>query len=137
MEYWKSVKGYETMYQISNYGNVKSLNFGRTGKEGLLKTTIDRHGYKYVEFAGRKKFKIHQLVAIAFIPNPENKPTVNHNDENKQNNHVDNLTWFTVNEQNKYSKGRKCVVNGIEYNSLREAAEATSIDRRKIKRMVA
>ena len=96
------------MYQVSNYGNVKSLARQRRNskglymqKEKLLSLTNTSTGYKKVELVknGKKKsYKVHRLVAMAFIDNPENKPEVNHIDGNKINNHVDNLEWVTSSE---------------------------------------
>ena len=95
-EIFKDIKGYEGKYQVSNHGNVKSLNYHRTGKERLLKPTLQTTGYLYVSlFKPLKRFQIHRLVANAFIPNPNNLPCVNHKDEDKTNNHVDNLEWCT------------------------------------------
>ena len=96
------------MYQISNYGNVKSLARQRKNskgvymqKEKLLSLTNTSTGYKKVELVknGKKKgHKVHRLVAMAFIDNPENKPQVNHIDGNKTNNYVGNLEWVTSSE---------------------------------------
>ena len=98
MEIWKDIKGFEGKYQVSNYGNVKSLNYNRTGKERLLKQNIDKYSYHNIHlysYGKDKRFLIHRIVAEAFIPNPDNLPYVNHKDENKHNNHVDNLEWCT------------------------------------------
>ena len=107
-EVWKDVEGYEGLYQVSTCGNVKSLPKVRrngTGtyiqKERLLKPSNTSTGYKKVELCKdgkRKGFKVHRLVAIAFIPNPDNKPEVNHIDGNKINNNIDNLEWVTSSE---------------------------------------
>lgn len=92
-EIWKDIDGYDGLYQISNLGNVRSLKFG---KIKLLKQINDKYGYKKVDLYKDRKTKtckIHRLVAQAFIPNPNNLPEVNHKDENKSNNCVDNLEW--------------------------------------------
>lgn len=99
MEIWKDIKGFEGLYQISNYGRVKSLNYRLTGKEQLMTQGTTHKGYKKVKFLDHKKYFVHRLVAEAFIPNPDNLPQVNHKDEDKTNNHVVNLEWCT----NKYN----------------------------------
>ena len=105
MEIWKDIKGYEGLYQVSNKGRVKSLNYRRTGKEGILKGKPDKDGYLRVGLCKNKKqkpFYIHRLVAKAFLPNPNNLPEVNHIDENKENNHVENLEWCDRKYNNNY-----------------------------------
>lgn len=95
MEEWRDIEGYEGLYQVSNEGRVKSLNYNKTKKEKILKPTSNR-GYLMVNLhnEGRKKYcQIHRLVANAFIENPNNLPQVNHKDEDKTNNHVENLEW--------------------------------------------
>lgn len=98
IEIWKDIPGYETLYQVSNFGNVKSLNYRGLEKEGILKSRKNGCGYMFVGLSkdGKEKnFRVHRLVAFAFIPNPKNLPCVNHKDENKENNTVDNLEWCT------------------------------------------
>ena len=101
-EYWKPVVGYEGLYMVSNWGRVKSMNYNHSGKERILKLIPNRYGYLYVNLYKnniKKKYLVHRLVAEAFIDNPDNLPQVNHRDENKLNNNVDNLEWCT-NEYN-------------------------------------
>lgn len=116
-EEWKDIKGYEGLYQVSNWGRVKSLerwvDFGTTTKrkieEILLKASDNGNGYKCVKLGrnGGKKF-VHRLVAEAFIDNPNNYPCINHKDENKTNNNVDNLEWcsysYNINYGNRTKK---------------------------------
>lgn len=105
-EIWKPVKDFEDKYEISNMGRVKSLqrevrgisNCKRIFPSKILKQSNNGYGYYIVNLCKNNKPKIsyvHRLVAQAFIPNPDNLPEVNHKDENKANNCVDNLEWCT------------------------------------------
>lgn len=105
-EIWKPIEGWEGLYEVSNLGNVKSFC---KGKERFLRPSKKKNGYLQVVLQdnGRKGFfTIHRLVAAAFIPNPNNLPTVNHIDENKENNRVDNLEWMTTQDNVTYSQGK-------------------------------
>jgi hypothetical protein len=102
-EIWLPIIGYENCYKISNQGQVKSLSrsIRRTTPEKILKLQFNTKGYQMVTLyneTGRKQHAIQRLVAKAFIPNPENKPQVNHIDGDKTNNSVDNLEWSTSKE---------------------------------------
>lgn len=116
MEIYKSIKGFDG-YEISNKGNVKSLEkdlirkskLGKEyvyhQKESILKTRIDRDGYKLVNLWKEGKsftLKVHRLVAEAFIPNYNNYPIINHKDENPANNSVENLEWCNHSYNNSY-----------------------------------
>ena len=95
-EEWKDVIGYEGLYQISNLGRVKSIR-----KNIILRCSNTTTGYKKIELCvnGKvKTFKVHRLVGFAFIPNPENKPNINHKDGNPINNYIENLEWCTQRE---------------------------------------
>ena len=97
-EVWKDIEGYEGLYQISNLGNVKSMNYRGQGYEKNLTPKKNNYGRLWVELrkdGEKKQFLIHRLVGFAFIPNPDNLPQINHMDENPQNNCVDNLEWCT------------------------------------------
>lgn len=104
VEIWKDIVGYEGLYQISSFGRVKSLKFG---KERILSTSPNGSGYLNVVLC-KKGFKpfnggTHRLVALHFIDNPENKEQVNHIDGCKTNNKVENLEWNTSSENTQHS----------------------------------
>lgn len=115
-EVWKDIAGYEGLYQVSNVGNVRSLdrkikckNSVRCYKGKPLANCVDDKGYSRVllSVAGKhKSVQIHRLVAQAFIPNPLGFPEVNHIDENPQNNCVDNLEWCSKLYNLEYGNGR-------------------------------
>ena len=94
-EMWRDIPGYEGLYQVSNYGNVRSMNYNKKlGNIRELKQKLRDNGYLEVHLSKdskRKYFLVHRLVAEAFLENPDNKPQVNHIDGDKSNNHVSNL----------------------------------------------
>ena len=112
MEQWKSLAflGFND-YEVSNYGRVKNTKTGY-----ILKGQADNYGYPTVSLYENKKRTtklVHRLVAITFLPNPDNLPEVNHKDENKFNNHIDNLEWCTsgynINYGNRNEKAGKAI----------------------------
>jgi phage pi2 protein 07 len=147
-EIWKQIiieKGgtvydYSELYEVSNKeGRIRSVKTGKTLKPGK-----DKWGYSHVTLykdGKTSRFSVHRLVATMFIPNPENKPTVNHKDENKENNSADNLEWMTHEEQQKHGTCRqriseaqlggknhmakkvKCIETGEIFDTVKEAEE--------------
>lgn len=161
MEIWKDIVGFEGYYQVSNLGRVKRLprtsirSNGKSDhaiyrvKERIKNPQIQTQGYYHVALYRDGEYKIcrlNRVVAIAFIPNPENKPEVNHKDGNKLNNRADNLEWVTGKENKKHARE-----NGLikpykrkilqfdeswnllsEFESIKDAAEAINGSRGNI-----
>ena len=109
IEVWRDIENYESLYQVSNLGNIRSkdrvvkcwYNNTKTMSGKIIKPILLRDGYLYVHLyknTKRKDYAIHRIVANAFIENPKHKEEVNHKDGNKQNNSVDNLEWVTPKE---------------------------------------
>lgn len=105
---FKDIPNYQGKYQISNKGEVLSLNYkGSKNNPRVLVPKKNNNGYLWVELSKdgiKKPFLIHRLVAQVFLPNPYKLPQVNHKDENKENNTVDNLEWCTHKYNNLYSR---------------------------------
>ena len=141
-EVWKDIEGYKGLYQVSNLGRVKYLPKYNIKKEGIMSYTL-RSGYRNLilrKNGKRKSKQIHRLVAQAFIPNPKNKPFVNHKDFNRQNNTVDNLEWVTQKENVQWSicnmkKRRNCSQSktGEKYIYLRNNRYRICIDKKEYK----
>lgn len=146
MEIWKDVKGYEGIYEVSNLGNIKSLRRllphfcggNRVKSEIILKIKIGKLGYCSLSLSKNNKYKsylVHRLVCIAFIPNPENKPQVNHIDGNKSNNNAFNLEWVSSKENYHHSVNigiRKYTKRSAEIKEkMRESAKNRNPDQYK------
>lgn len=158
MEIFKDVIGYEGIYQISNLGNIKSLSrcvVRSNNRNFITKTKINKNhicdtGYYAIrlkKLGVSKIFKVHRLIAVAFMPNTENKPQINHIDGNKLNNDISNLEWCTNKEnaihayKNKLSNPSTKIaveftkvkvidtVTDITYNSIIEASKAVGYSR--------
>lgn len=121
-EIWRDVVGYENLYQVSNLGNVKSSYSGKNLKRGTQNV-----GYKCVNLYKNKVSKtylIHRLVAQAFIENPQNLPCINHIDEDKTNNRVENLEWCNQKYNNNYGNHNKNLSKSLyENDKLSEPIE--------------
>ena len=104
-EIWKDIPGYEGLYQVSNFGNIKSLNWKNMGKAKNMYLKPHCHGYLQIELFNngvKKTYMVHRLVAQSFIDNPGGYPFVNHKDENKTNNCAWNLEWCTAKYNSNY-----------------------------------
>ena len=150
---WKDIKGYEGLYKVNNVGDVLSIaRKGNWRGNHLLVPSNDGNGYRQVNICKNgklKSVKVHRLVAEAFIPNPYNLPCVNHKDENKENNRVENLEWCDYVYNANYGTGierskekrfgdRFVVINldtGEVYQTPKDASRATGIHNDSISRV--
>lgn len=146
-EEWKPIPGYEGMYEISNWGRVKSYLYCNSQKtsERILVPEHTLNGYYRVTLCKdrkEKRYMIHRLVAQAFVPNPSSLTQVNHKDEDKVNNYFENLEWCDQSYNNSYGTRLQRVFEKLskpivqldkkgnflnEYKSIAEAARTTGI----------
>lgn len=132
MEVWKDIKGYEGLYQVSNMGNVRSLKRNKN-----LSLEIIRGGYcrvKLCDNGKENKILVHRLVAKEFLDNPLGLCEINHKDENKLNNNVENLEYCTRRYNVEYSQAKSvhCLETNDYFKSLKEAEETTQISKSHI-----
>lgn len=140
---WLSIRGYEGIYEVSDSGYVRTVKTGYTRK-GNLKPTGYREVILYDVKHTRKYFKVHRLVAEAFIENLSNHPVINHKDEVKDNNHYLNLEWCTVSYNTLYSKHKYekaftlCNPLGIpvEVKGIRDFCKINNLDSSCVSRLL-
>lgn len=144
-EAWKDIEGHEGIYVVSSFGSVRSCprnilrrnGYPQTVRGRRLKQDLNKSGYKVVMLGigtARTSYLVHRLVAKAFVPNPYNKPTVNHIDGNKLNNHYRNFEWATRQEQtthavnlglmnNRGENSGKTTLTWLQVGIIRECVE--------------
>ena len=137
-EEWRDIEGYEGYYQVSNLGRVRSLDRvikNRSYKGVVLNGIKNADGYYTVMLHGKLGSKIHRvnrLVAQAFIPNPKQLPVVDHIDENKTNNRIDNLRWCTNQENSEFYFSKRestSKYNGVHFDKeLKKWVSTTYVD---------
>ena len=151
MEIWKDIEGYEGLYQVSNFGQIRALNYRKQHISQVVKQGVDAHGYYKIRLSqnGRRtEYKVHRLVAIAFLENCGKLPEVNHKDGNKRNNNINNLEWVTKLDNIKHqfetglvSKNANkkpviaiCIKDGVEkcFESIADASRNLGIKRCEI-----
>lgn len=131
-EQWKDIEGYEGKYQISSNGKIVAINYRGTGETKEVRPRKDKDGYLIVNLykGERKTYRVHRLVAKAFIPNPDNYPCINHIDETRDNNSVSNLEWCTYKYNSNYGQ---CRENIRKARTGQKATEETRAKLRKAK----
>jgi len=126
MENWKQINGFIGKYEISNLGRVKSLArvtpHGHHKKERILKNTLLNTGYYQVNLYSNKgpvKKALHRLIATAFLPNPDNKPYINHIDGNPRNNSLNNLEWCNASENQIHAMATGLNKRGVDHGKAK------------------
>lgn len=162
-EIWKDIPGYSGLYQVSNFGRIKGLSriVKNKARQMVVRTKIKkpqtnkRNGRLFISLSKdgiKKTYSIHRLVAMAFIPNPNNLPQINHKDENPKNNNVENLEWCTAYYNTNYGNGiakraklKSKAIYQIDktthkiitrFDSLTQAQKKTGIDKRLISKVI-
>ena len=144
-EVWKDLVGFEGLYEVSNLGQIRSMPrrgtrggimSGHADAKGYINITLRKDGQQFTQ-------KLHRLIAITFIPNPDNLPDINHKDEDKRNNRVDNLEWCSAKYNNGYGtrtlrcgKPVVCVETGKRYDGAKWAANELNLDPSSITKCV-
>jgi len=139
-EVWKDIVDYEGLYQISNFGRIKSMkrevcnNYLLSGKQKrneMIRASFNKKGYRRISLCKNgkaKNFMVHRLVACAFVENPNNLTSINHKDENKSNNNAYNLEWCSVSYNINYGSRNKKVTD-----KLSKAVIQITMDGNKVK----
>lgn len=144
-EIWKDVNGYEGLYQVSNFGNIRKLRFinNKVNKEKIFKISPQKQnkGYLKVVLYKNGKYKnylVHRLVASEFISNPNNYKEINHKDGNKENNSTNNLEWCTRSYNNKeaFRTGLKKASSTGKYGGENPKAKKINMLDKKTKKII-
>lgn len=123
MEVWKEIKGYENLYEVSSYGNIRSLNAYGKGIIKYMTPLLGQRGYFYIGLwkdKVRTAYKIHRLVAVNFIENELNCPCINHKNGNKLDNNVSNLEWNTYKQNTRHAYDTGLIKRGPMKQSTRD-----------------